>query len=95
MSQTELDAALATMKGDVDGLVGAVNDLVAKVEAGASPTDLTGEIATLKDAAASLESSKAEADAALNPPPAAPADAGAPADTTATDTTATDTPPAG
>jgi len=89
MSQTELDAALSDLKVDVDNNTQAVNDLVAKIEAGTPVADLTAEIQAVKDSSAALEASHETAASVV--PPAEPAP---PADTTGGDVPPPDTPPA-
>jgi len=87
MAQSELDAALETLKADVDANTSAVSDLITKVEAGATAADLTAEIQAVRDASSALESSHASAEAVA---PGATVDPG----TSATDTTPTDQTPA-
>jgi len=64
----ELSAAVTQLTTDVQEAVSAVNDLIAKIEAGAQAADLTDEIAAVKAASASLDTSTADAQNVLNPP---------------------------
>ena len=64
----DLNAAIAQLTTDAQAIATAVNDLIAKVEAGTQAADLTQEIAAVKAASASLESSTASAENILNPP---------------------------
>ena len=79
----DLNAAIQNLVADADASSAAVTALIDKINELEIAGDLTDEIAAVQTASASLESSKAAADAALaapaEPPPAEPPVDGAPA----------------